>query len=39
MSMISASGAIRFDHAMAGADEVVLEPEVGQERDHHVPGA
>ena len=23
-------------HAMAGADEVVLEPEVGQERDQHV---
>jgi hypothetical protein len=28
-----------LDHAMAGADEVVLEPEVGQERDHHRPGA
>ena len=25
-----------LDHAVAGADEVVLEPEVGQERDEHV---
>ena len=26
-----------LDHAVAGADEVVLEPEVGEERDEHRP--
>ena len=35
MSMICASGAIRFDHAVTGADEVVLEAEVGEEGDEH----
>src|SRR6185503_2770217 len=29
----------RLDHPVAGADEVVLKPEVGKERDHHGPGA
>jgi hypothetical protein len=32
-------GSDPLDHAVAGADEVVLQPEVGQERDHHGSGA
>ena len=35
MSMIWASGRDPLDHAVAGADEVVLETEVGEEGDEH----
>ena len=35
MSMICASGAIRFITPWHVPDEVVLEPEVAQERDEH----
>ena len=34
-SMICAAGRDALDHAVAGADEVVLEAEVGQEADEH----
>ena len=35
MSMIRGLRRDPLDHAVAGADEVVLEPEVGEERDEH----
>ena len=37
-SITRASGAMRRDDAVTGADEVVLEPEVGQEGDDHETG-
>jgi hypothetical protein len=35
MSMIGALGRDALDDAVAGADEVVLQPEVAQKRDEH----